>query len=120
MSVRSLSTSTSVRRAPLALLLVLSAGVLNACNVNLSNRAEARDQWQRHYTVTPGATLDIRNTNGLIHIDATSGNTIDVTADRIVRAPDDDAAKSALAKFESVRHRRRLPSRSTARCPTRC
>jgi len=83
-----------------ALCVASAAFTFGACNIDLSNRAEARDQWQRHYTLTQGGTFEIRNTNGLIHIEPGSGNTIDVTADRIVRAADDAAAKQALASFE--------------------
>jgi hypothetical protein len=70
------------------------------CHVDLSNRAEARDQWQRHYTLSPGGTLEIRNTSGTIHIEQGTDSGIDVTATRLVRAFNDEAAKDALAKFE--------------------
>ncbi len=63
-------------------------------------RAEARDQWQRQYTLAEGGTLEIRNTNGLIHLDPGDGTKVEVTADRIVRAGTDQAAKDALTAFE--------------------
>ena len=90
----------SLARAGLAMWLASAAAMLSACHLDLSDRAEARDQWQRHYTLARGGTLEIRNTNGLIHIEPGAGDGIDVTADRIVRAPDDAAAKDGLAHFE--------------------
>ena len=88
------------RRARPFIVIALASLALGACNIDLSNRAEARDQWQRHYTVARGATLEIRNTNGLIHIEPGSGDAIDVTADRIIRAPDEASAKAGLATLE--------------------
>jgi hypothetical protein len=83
-----------------AALVIAACAALGACNFNVSNRAEARDQWQRHYTLTQGGTFEIRNTNGLIRIEPGDGDAIDVTADRIVQAATDQAAKDGLAKFE--------------------
>ncbi len=73
---------------------------LAACNLQISTKAEARDQWHRRYTLAHGGTLEIRNTNGIIRLDAGDGPAIDVTADRVVQAATDQAAKEALAAFE--------------------
>ena len=90
-----------LRRAPgLAVLTSASACLLAACNVQLSTKAEARDQWQRHYTLADGGTLEIRNTNGVIHVDTTDGDSVEVSADRIVQASTDQAAKDGLAGFD--------------------
>jgi Putative adhesin len=89
-----------LRRTLAAVSVVLAAVALGACHLDISNRAEARDQWQRHYTLSQGGTFEIRNTNGLIHIEPGPGDAIDVSADRIVRGPDDAAAKEGLAQLE--------------------
>lgn len=94
MEIRRVGRSVWVTTVTAASLLALGG-----CHLNLSNRAEARDQLTRHYTLAPGGTLEIRNTNGLIRIDATDGNAVDVTADRIVQAPTDQGAKDALAGY---------------------
>jgi DUF4097 and DUF4098 domain-containing protein YvlB len=78
----------------------LSLGGLCACNLDISTKAEARDTWERHYTLSQRGTLEISNTNGVIRVEPGEGDKIDVTADRIVRAPTDQAAKEALAAFE--------------------
>jgi hypothetical protein len=81
-------------------LLAFSAFAFAACNLDLSMRAEARDQWQRRYTLAEGGTLEIRNTNGLIQVQSGDGDQIEVTAERVVQASSDQAAKDGLAAFE--------------------
>jgi DUF4097 and DUF4098 domain-containing protein YvlB len=78
----------------------LSLAALGACNLDISTKAEARDTWERHYTLSEHGTLEISNTNGLIRVEPGQGDKIDITADRIVQAPTDQAAKDALAAFE--------------------
>ena len=87
-------------RAPVAVALVAAAMVVAGCGLQISNQAEARDEWKRAYEVTSGATLEIRNANGTIRVEAGDGAKIDVTAVRIVRASTDEAAKAALKEFE--------------------
>jgi len=74
--------------------------LLAGCNVHISTQAEARDTWQRHFALAKDGTLEIRNANGLIDIQSTEGDGVDVTADRVVRAVSDEAAKDALSKWE--------------------
>ena len=86
-----LSTAGAIAAAVLA---------VGGCTLNLSNKAEARNQWQRHYTLAQGGTLDVRNTNGIIRIEPADGNTVEITADRVVQAATDEAARDGLAKFD--------------------
>ena len=86
--------------APLAAAIACVTLALGACNLDFSNRAEAHDQWQRHYTLAQGGTFEIHNTNGAIHIEPGAGDAVEVTADRSVKASDDAAAKDALAHME--------------------
>jgi DUF4097 and DUF4098 domain-containing protein YvlB len=80
--------------------LTLSVLTASACNLELSLQAEAKDQWKRDYPLTAGGTLEIRNTNGRIHLEAVDGDTVSIVADRVVKAATDEAAKQALADFE--------------------
>lgn len=94
-------TLTSVYRwASGPLLLAASLVAAGACDLHLSNQAEAKDQWKRSYTLAAGGTLEVRNSNGRITVEAGDGNGVEVVADRLVRAASDEAAKDALAKFE--------------------
>jgi hypothetical protein len=85
---------------PRSLIVAGLAAALAGCNVQLSMQAEARDQWQRRYTLTEGGTLEIHNTNGLIRVEPTSDTAVEISADRIVKAASDEAAKDALARWE--------------------
>jgi hypothetical protein len=80
--------------------LAAAAFLLSGCNLQLSMRAEARDQWHRHYTLAEGGTLEIRNTNGVIQFEPTDGTSVDIDADRLVQAATDQAAKEGLAAFD--------------------
>jgi DUF4097 and DUF4098 domain-containing protein YvlB len=90
------------RRHDLTTGIVLAAlvAVIAGCNLRISTNAEAKDQWQRRYTLKEGGTLQIRNTNGLIHVEPVDGDAVDISADRIVEAPTDQGAKDGLASFE--------------------
>jgi hypothetical protein len=80
----------------------LAACALTAggCGISLSAQEEARNQWTRRYAVAPGATFEIQNTNGRIQIDATDGEAIEVTAERIVKAGTRERAAAVLESYE--------------------
>ena len=80
--------------------LALLTAVMSACNLEISNQAEAKDEWKRTYTLAPGGTLEIRNTNGLVDVQPSTGPAIEVVAERVVHAGTDQAAKDALNAFE--------------------
>jgi hypothetical protein len=78
---------------------VTGAVALGACNV-VSLTAEATDTWTRHYSLTQGGSVDIRNTNGRTEVLAGDGNAVDVTATKIARAISDEGARDALRRIE--------------------
>ena len=61
----------------------------------ISTGIEAKAAWTRTYTVTEGATLEIRETNGRVASRPTDGDEVEVTATRIRKAPTEEAAKAA-------------------------
>lgn len=71
-----------------------------ACNLQFSTGIEAKSGWSRTYKVTSGATLEIREPNGRIRVEATDGNEVEVTATRVAKAPTEDAAKAAAEKIQ--------------------
>jgi DUF4097 and DUF4098 domain-containing protein YvlB len=82
-----------------AALVFFAALAGSACGLQVSTDAEARDEWKKQYSVSAGATIEIRNTNGSINVRAGEGSQVDVRATRIVRATTEEAAKAALADF---------------------
>jgi DUF4097 and DUF4098 domain-containing protein YvlB len=92
-------------RIPTLLRLTASAGLMlttagfSACNLQLGGGIEARDTWTRSYPAKAGATLEIREANGRVHVVAGDGETIEITATRIAKAPTEEAAQAALKEF---------------------
>jgi DUF4097 and DUF4098 domain-containing protein YvlB len=83
-----------------ALILALSTAALPACHLGISLDAEARSPWTRDYTLADGGTLEIRSTNGSIHLAVGDGDAVRIEADRIVNAATQEAADTALETFE--------------------
>lgn len=92
--------AASPARALLSGVLALSVVALGACNLQLSTDVEAKDEWTRTYPLTADGTLVLATSNG--RIDITGGDTdkVTVTAERVVRAATEDAAKQQLSIFE--------------------
>ena len=83
---------------PMVVWMGLTALGASACgHFEATARAEARDEWKRSYTIAKGASLEIRNTNGRIRVDPWDGDTIEVVATRVVKAPSEEQAKNTLA-----------------------
>lgn len=87
------------RTGPAALLL-LTAIVSTACHLQLSTDVEAKDEWSRSYPITADGTLSISTSNGTIAVEATDGDTIEITAFRTVKAGTEDAANEQLKLLE--------------------
>jgi putative adhesin len=80
--------------------LTAALALSGACGLNFSHDAEARDVWQRTYTLSKGASFEIKNTNGRIRIVPIDGDVAEVKAERIVKAATEESAKAALQQFE--------------------
>ena len=85
-------------RAALAALqiLLVSAGT-SACNLHFSTGVEAKEAWTRTYKVKAGATVELREANGRIRVEAADGDEVAINATRVVKGPSEEAAKAALA-----------------------
>jgi DUF4097 and DUF4098 domain-containing protein YvlB len=76
---------------------LIAAVVFSGCNIQLSNQAEAHDEWKRSYTLTNPGTFELRDANGDMHVQTGDGDAVEVQVKRTVRAATDEAAKDALA-----------------------
>jgi DUF4097 and DUF4098 domain-containing protein YvlB len=82
-------------------LFVLAAGInLAGCHLEIDNKAEARSEWKKSFTLPKGGTFEIRNTNGLIEVSPGEGDQISVTAERIAKAATEAEAKDQAEKME--------------------
>jgi hypothetical protein len=93
----SLSAVRHPRFVSLALSLVFAAA---GCQLDFTPNVEARRDWTKRYTLSRTGTLEIRNTNGKIHVRPSEGDAVEVAATIIAKGRDDAAAKALLAKIE--------------------
>jgi Toastrack DUF4097 len=95
--------------AQVATLLVIAAGC-TACDIAVQGNgdgglhfdygARAEDTWTRTYTLASGARLELINVNGRITAEASGGNTLELKAERTIKAGSEEAAKELLSKIE--------------------
>src|SRR5690606_30258133 len=77
----------------LAACLVGSAG----CEMIVAGpRVEAGDVWERTYELGDTPSVDIANTNGAVTVEAYDGSTVEVHAERSVKAGSEDSAQRLL------------------------
>jgi DUF4097 and DUF4098 domain-containing protein YvlB len=89
-----------IARLASAAAVVAATALFTACNLQFSTGIEAKSAWSRTYKVADGATLEIREPNGRITIEATDGREIQVSASRVAKAPTEEAAKAAAEKIQ--------------------
>lgn len=87
----------SFRRRLFALAFVVASA---ACNLQISTDVEAKDQWTRSYPISGGGALSIMNGNGRITVEAADIQTIEVSAERIVKAGNEEAANEQLKTID--------------------
>lgn len=99
-------TREPVRLVLPALLVVALAGA--GCDVSVGDHGfsmdiasgKATDEWKRTYTVAAGGRLEIVNTNGIIEASPASGGQVEVRAERIAKASNDERAQELLKQLE--------------------
>ena len=63
---------------------------------------KAQNEWTRSYTIAAGGRLEISNVNGTINASPGTGAQVEVRAERIAKAGNDEAAQELLKKIEIV------------------
>jgi len=87
-------------RALILGLMVTALSPLGGCNLELSTDVEAKDEWKRSYQLTPDGAVTLKNGNGKIEVTGSDGSTVNITAERIVKASTEAAAKEQLTLLE--------------------
>ncbi len=96
-------------RAGLVPALLVAAAMAAGCDVKMAAdgdfsvdllHGQAKDTWTRTYTVAPGGRLEIINVNGQITAEASTGASVEVSAERSASASSDEAAADLLKKIE--------------------
>ena len=87
--------SFSALLVPLALVSLASAG----CDIVTADlKSEETSSWHKTYTLDANGRVEIANVNGKITVEASSDNTVDVTATKKARGATPEAAKAALER----------------------
>ncbi len=93
--------STRRRFGPIHLILLAAAFSLTACDIVVESlNAKATDEWKKTYQLAPGGQVEVVNMNGSIQVEPSDGNTVEVTAEKIARGMNDEAAKETLKNIE--------------------
>ena len=73
------------------------------CGCHPRNReqasASASDEWTRSYPLVEGGRVSIANRDGAIHVQGGKGSTVEVRAERIVKAASEQTAKDLLPRI---------------------
>jgi hypothetical protein len=93
--------------AQIAAIAVLTAGFA-ACDIAVQGdggllfdiAAKAQDEWTRSYKLAPGGRLELINVHGRITALASDGDSVEVKAERTVKAASDETARELLSKIE--------------------
>jgi hypothetical protein len=94
---------------PSAIALLAAAVTLSACDIRTGEgdgfsidfaSGKAQDTWKRSYKVEKGGRLELINVNGRISAEAASGDSVELSGERIVKASSDERAKELLDQLE--------------------
>jgi DUF4097 and DUF4098 domain-containing protein YvlB len=97
-----LMVSRRAHRAVLVLpFLVVATAATTACDIAMADlKQKETAEWRKTYDVKAGGRLEISNVNGKIEVEPASGDSIEVVAEKSVRASSAEAAKDALSRIE--------------------
>src|SRR6476646_897812 len=82
-------------------LVAVAAGATTACDIAMADlRQKETAEWRKTYDLKPGGRLEISNVNGKIDVEPATGSSVEVVAEKSVRAASVEAAKDALNRIE--------------------
>src|SRR3954468_23132139 len=78
-------------------LLVLASAAAAGCDIAMADLHQKETaQWRKSYDLQPGGRLEISNVNGKIDVEPGSGTSVEVVAEKSVRAGSVESAREAL------------------------
>jgi hypothetical protein len=82
-------------------LFVVASTATTGCDLAMAhyNQKETAE-WRKTYDLQPGGRLEIRNINGKIDVEPSTGNAVEIVAEKSARAASTEAAKEALGRIE--------------------
>ena len=103
MTAFALRTVRSRTRIPVVAvpLLLLNLVALQGCDVVTADLKHSETaEWKKNYELGAGGRVEISNVNGKIQVTPSTGNTVEVVAQKTAKAATTEAAKEALEKVE--------------------
>ncbi len=83
------------------LLLPLAVAASGGCDLAMADyKQKETAEWRKTYELQPGGRVEINNVNGKIDVQPSSGNTVEIVAEKSARAGSTEAAKQALERIE--------------------
>lgn len=96
-----LMMSRRARRIVLLLPLLVVATATTACDIAMADlKQKETAEWRKTYDLKAGGRLEISNVNGKIDVEPAQGDSVEVVAEKSVRAASAEAAKDALSRIE--------------------
>ena len=94
--------SRRVRKAVFVLpVLIVASAAATGCDLAMVHYTEKETaEWRKTYELKPGGRLEISNINGKIDVEPSTGNTVEIVAEKTARAGSTEAAKEALGRIE--------------------
>jgi hypothetical protein len=99
-TVRPVRPRPRLRAAAVPLLLLNLVALLGCDVVTADLKQSETAEWRKSYELGAGGRVEISNVNGKIEVTPSSGNTVEVVAQKTAKAATTEAAKEALQKVE--------------------
>lgn len=91
-----------IRRSAIAVpVLLVSLVALQGCDVVTADLKHSEvAEWRKTYELAPDGRVEVSNVNGRIQVEASTGNTVEVVAQKTAKGANPEAAKAALERIE--------------------
>ncbi len=82
-------------------LLVVASAAASGCDLAMADYKQRETaEWRKTYQLQPGGRLEISNINGRITVEPSTGNDVEIVAQKSARAASVEAAREALGRIE--------------------
>ncbi|MDQ3213424.1 MAG: DUF4097 family beta strand repeat-containing protein [Acidobacteriota bacterium] len=84
-------------------LLIASSALASGCDLAMAEYKQKEiAEWTRTYELPPGGRVEIGNVNGKIDVQPSTGNAVEIVAEKTAKAGSSEAARQALDRIEII------------------
>src|SRR5262245_12032331 len=87
-----------VRNAVVLQVLLVASSGCDVLTADLKHTETA--EWRKTYELAPGGRVEVNNVNGKIHVEPSTGNTVEIQAVKTAKGATAEAAKQSLERIE--------------------